>query len=409
MNLTRPADPLRRLHAACLASLLLALAAPVQAAGTCSEHTSALRRPSGMLLTPEGNLVVAETGTTAPHSGRLTIVDRDGHPRTLIDGLPSGIADVGDPSGPQGVALRGRTLYVTIGVGDIAIMGRDAAGNLVRGSAVPNPNGPSSPLFASVLAVHFSAEVERRTKGFTLTTGDHAMLAAGHTLELSNGGADRITVQRLADFPNYAPAPHPVVAGNVRNSNPFHPVVAGSQLYVTDGGRNHLWRVELLTRTVGVAAEFPPVPNPMFGSAVPGGPTLEAVPTGVALYGGELLVALFRGAPFPPGSSTVQRVDVASGTGTPLIAGLKTAIGVLPLPAVYGLSGGAGLLVLQHASAGPFFGGSGQLLHFTAPGAAPSLVADCLTLPTAMALDRRSGLVYVSELGGRLVRIAAPR
>ena len=52
--------------------------------------TSGLRRPMGMALSNQGNVLVSETGTATPHSGRISIVDPSGDRRTLLDGLPSG-------------------------------------------------------------------------------------------------------------------------------------------------------------------------------------------------------------------------------------------------------------------------------------------------------------------------------
>src|SRR5689334_6130623 len=81
-----------------------------------------LERPAKLTLTPLGNLLVAEVGTAtaAPNTGRVSIVDPDGTRRTLIDGLPSAPTNAANtPSGPSGLFLSGRTLYVTIGEGDV--------------------------------------------------------------------------------------------------------------------------------------------------------------------------------------------------------------------------------------------------------------------------------------------------
>jgi hypothetical protein len=116
----------------------------------------------------QGRLLVfvGRAGSFAPHSGRNTRFvepERVGAAR-WIEGLPSGVNDVGAPSGPAGLLLRGRTLLVAIGVGDVGVMGRNASGVPVPGSAQVNPNGPSSPLFSSVLAIHFSAEASAAPK-----------------------------------------------------------------------------------------------------------------------------------------------------------------------------------------------------------------------------------------------------
>src|SRR5205807_194762 len=147
-----------------------------------------------------------------------------------------GLSDVGDPDGPGGLFLRGRTLYVAFGVGDVGVLGRDAAGGLVFGSDVPNPNGASSPLFSSILAIHFSADVENTAEAFTLSMADQQALASGRKVTLSTG-SDHVAIEIIANFPDYVPFPHPVVAGNVQLSNPFGVVGVGDQLYVTDGGR----------------------------------------------------------------------------------------------------------------------------------------------------------------------------
>ena len=121
-------------------SVALAASAAVvgdaQANAQCTQLASGLRSPLGTALTNQGNLLVSETGTTAPRSGRISIIDPNGNRRTLLRGLPSGINDVGDPSGPAGIFIRGRTLYLAIGAGDVGIAGP------FPGTALENPNGP---------------------------------------------------------------------------------------------------------------------------------------------------------------------------------------------------------------------------------------------------------------------------
>ena len=90
-----------------------------------TELISGLQRPLGTTISNKNNLIVAESGTAMSNSGRISIIDLNGNRRTLLDGLPSGIAieGGGEPSGPAGVAMRGRTLYLAIGVGDAVIAG----------------------------------------------------------------------------------------------------------------------------------------------------------------------------------------------------------------------------------------------------------------------------------------------
>jgi hypothetical protein len=251
--------------------------------------------------------------------------------------------------------------------------------------------------------------LERNTAGFTLTPADQQTLANGERVQKSNGGGDQISIRLIANFPNFFPEPSPEVPGNVRGSNPFDLVVVESRhdndhdndrhdrddhrtpdrIYVSDGGRNLVWKVNPESGAFSILAVFPQVANPLFGP-----PFIDAVPTGIAYSHGRLLVTLFRGFPFPPGTSVVAEVSLLTGNPTPLISGLKSAIDVLPLRSRHDIDH----LVLQHASVGPFFDSPGLLLRFETPAGPPDVVANCLTLPTSMTLDRRNGTIYVTEL-----------
>ena len=59
-----------------------------------------------------------------------------------------------DVEGPNGLALAGRTLYIANGEGDSHSSGPRP------GTLVPNPNGPSSPLYATILQVTFSNDID---------------------------------------------------------------------------------------------------------------------------------------------------------------------------------------------------------------------------------------------------------
>src|SRR5215813_4213883 len=137
-------------------AVLMILLRTVPASAQCTTLVSGLREPLGTALSNQGNLLVSETGTIALHSGRISILDSEGNQRTLLDGLPSAGNDlpVPEPSGPAGIFMRGRTLYVVIGVGDVGRPGP------LPGTTIPNPNPVSSPLFSSVLAIQFSAHTE---------------------------------------------------------------------------------------------------------------------------------------------------------------------------------------------------------------------------------------------------------
>jgi hypothetical protein len=296
----------------------------------------------------------------------------------------------------------------------------------VSGAVVPNPepNTPSSPIFSSVLAIHFGDHfVERRTDGFTLTLTHQQALAEGKRVRLSNGDGDKITLELVANFPNFTPNPLPGLPNNVRSTNPFDLVLVRDsngrdrdkgrhdddkdrcetdQVYVTDGGQNLIWKVDVNSGAFSMLAVFPPVANPVTGI---GGPFVEAVPTGIAHFRDELLVTLFRGFPFPLGASVVERVDPLTGNHAPFITELKSAIDVIPLRRHHD----SDFLVLQHDSFGPppfpTFSSPGLLLRFETPVGSSVIIADCLTRPTSMALNRRTGNVYITELGGNVVSI----
>src|SRR5215211_1492349 len=365
-------------------SHVISLLVPAQANAQCNELISGLRQPIGTVLSNQDNLLVSENGTTAVLSGRISIVDPSGNRRTLLDGLPSAISDVGEPSGPHGILMRGRYLYVAIGTGDVGVAGP------FPGTTVENPNGPSSPIFSSVLRIHFSANVEKTTGGFTLTPANQQALANGETLSLSSGGGDAITIQMIADFSNFVPFPLPSFPQNIQLSNPFDLVPVGDSLYVTDGGRNRVWQIDVSTGAVSTLVTFPNIPNPIFPTV--GGPFLQAVPTGIASFQHQLLVALFRGAPFPTGVSSIEQVDPMTGGDTPFITGLTTAIDILPITK----KGATNYLVLQYASAGPFFQGPGLVLRFDTPAGPPSVIASCLTAPTSMTLNKKTGTLHAS-------------
>jgi hypothetical protein len=97
----------------------------------------------------------------------------------------------------------------------------------------------------------------------------------------------------------------------------------------------------------------------------------------------------------------VEQVDPMRGNDIPFITGLTTAIDILPIKE----KGETNYLVLQFASAGPFFQGPGLVLRFSDPAGSPTVIADCLTAPTSMTLNKKTGTLYVSEGSGRIVAI----
>ena len=377
---------------AILASGILG-ATDARAQATCTTPlTSGLKFPLAIVQTNQRNLLVSETGEHGVlHSGRISMVSTDGIRRTLVDGLPSATNDVNEPAGPAGLVMRGRTLYVAIGIGDTIL---PVGTTPVR---IGNP-APASRLFSSVLAMHFSAHTERTTTGFDLSVADQESLADGQTVRLADSAGNKLTIELVANFPDYVANPTPTAPANVRGSNPFDLELIGDQLYVTDGGRNLVWKADIHTGSAEPLATFPPIANP----TPVGAPVIEAVPTGIREFEGQLFVTLFRGFPFPPGTSVVEQIDPATGAHAPAVSGLRTAVDVL-----FADDGEhAAPVVLQHAS-GPLlppFSGPGSLTRLD--GSLTTVLANCLGRPTSMVRDEHSGVFYITELvGGRVVMV----
>ena len=351
-----------------------------------------LQRPSKLVLTPLGNLLVAEVGTATPvNSSRVSIVDAGGNRRTLIEGLPSAINAVNLPTGASGLYLRGRTLFVTIGEGNVT-----RPGPFPR-TEVANPT-PASPIFSSVLAVHFSADAERNTTGVALTLADHEALKEGRRLVRFDADGRRITVGLVVDFPDFVPEPLPILATNVRHSHPYGVVADDEFLYVVDGGFNLVHKVEIDTGLYETLVSFPLTPNPTaFGPRM-----IENVPTSIRWDGDRLLVTVLSGFPFIAGLSQVRAIDPDSGANFALITGLASAIDVLPLRE----DGETVAYLALEYSLAHLAGGPGRLRLFDADGNPIAVVAGGLVTPSSMAYDPETGFVIVAELDpGRLVLI----
>jgi hypothetical protein len=359
-----------------------------------STFATGLVAPSKIIQTPRGNFIVAEAGPPVPNNGRVSIVDQQGNRRTLLDGLPSARTFVGDYNGTTGVYLQGRTLYVLNGQGDVTLAGP------VPGTERSNST-PASPIFSSILAVHFSAAAEDATTGIALTPADHQALKSGQTLTRSDAEGHRIVIELFADFPDYASEPRPNFAENVRHSHPYGIVADDEFLYVVDAGFNKVRKLEIASGAEQTLTSFPPTPNP----GLVGPPFIENVPTTIRWNGDELLVTLLSGAPFLPGLSQVRQVDPATGANNGLIQGLSAAVDVIPLTRD---DSSAGFLTLEFNLhfPGP---GLGRLQFFSTPDASPVVLADCLTTSTSMLLDRKSDRVMITELAtGRLVTLELP-
>jgi len=375
---------INRFMAAIFAAFPMALLA--QAPNT-TVLASGLESPFKLTRTAEGNLLVTEAGR-ATHAGRVSHITRSGSRTTLIGGLPAAPTTDG-VSGPTGIALTGRRLLVAIGQGDTLVAGT------APGTEAPNPKGPSSPIFSSVLSFEFSTEVDRVTAPFNLTAEHRSRLADGSDITIDNGAGTTAVVSVLTDFRDYVADPRI----NARASNPFGLAIDPDRpatLWVNDAGMNAVWRVDMRTGRAQIAARIAPSPNPIAGP-----PFIDAVPTSVRPFNGMLLVSCLSGFPFLAGQGQVVLIDPATGNVEPFIPHLSAAMDVVPLRAE-----GQFLSLEFSANMGAQTPppGRAQLHQFTGS----RIVAPVLITPTSMEADPATGEIFVVELGPGRVSVVRP-
>jgi len=387
-------EPQTFAFAVCVLCAFMAGSLPAQTPQTVASN---LRRPAKIIQSPLGNYLVAEAGTTAASNiARVSIVDAQGDRRTLIDGLPSSLTFIGDSSGASGLYLRGRTLFISIGEGNVTLPGP------VPRTEIPNPN-PASPLFSCVLAVTFSANAEQETTGVQLTVADHQALKDGEHLLRFDADGRKIAIELVVDFPDYVPEPVPALATNVRHSHPYGVVADDDHVYVVDGGYNRVHKAEIASGTFATLVSFPNIPNPLFGTI--GGPTMEIVPDSIHWNGDQLIVSLLSGFPFPAGTSQVVGINPQTGARTPILGGLSSSVDVLALRQD---DETVGFLALEYSLA-HLAGAPGRLRLFDAAGTSPATLATGLVTPGSMVYDRKTGQVVIGLLSvGQLVSIQLP-
>jgi len=375
-------------------ALGLALVAAPAPAQVVQPFVTGLRTPVKLHALPQGELLVSEAGT-GPNTGRVSFVDRDGRRSTIIDGLPSGLGGPSgtEPGGPSGLVQIGRRLFVVIGGGDIVL---EMAGT------IPNPS-PSSPLFSSVLLLEFPDGAGEFGFDFALPASAHAAIAAGQGIYLRNARGESVRVSRLADFPDYVAEPTAAEPRNVRHSNPFGIVGSNTRIAVVDAAFNRLWTVAI-TPTLGAPvalANFAPVPNTVPGV---GPPVSDAVPTSIREVGNDYVVSLLSGFPFGPGAAGVLRVNRSTGATERVLSGLQTAIDVLPV------AGTTDQFYVLEYSRAFMTNGPGRLIRVDATRGTSLVLADPLQNATSMALDTRTGDLFVIERrANRIVKVLVPK
>lgn len=358
-------------------------------AAWCQPQTLAtgLQTPVKIVLTPQGNFLVTETSMN-PNSGRVSFVSRAGVRRSLIEGLPSGTeVTLAGGSGPAAMALRERTLYLSIGPGDLERMGA------APGTSMLNPKSASSPIFSSLLEIRFSADVDTIGSTFHMTAQHQQALNDGAEVELADAGATA-RISLLARFP--IAEPHP--AAIYKFSNPWGLALSedGRNLYLTDASQNCLLRIDTATGRWRRVARFPPLANP----TPVGPPVLDAVPTNVRIYGDSVLVSFLSGFPFARGNARVLIVNPETGAADPFIFGLSSATDVLWRPRPGGRPQFFALEFSTNQSANP--APPGRLLRFDTPEAQ---VAGTFVTPVNMVFDEATSELFILELRGQIQKL----
>jgi len=380
-----------RRHTAGLIAAIVALALAgfslpdLARAATQQVFASGLAGPLKIDATRDGAFVVSEQGS-GHNDGRLSRVDAYGTVFPLLSGLPSGISPTGGPSGPSGVVVR-NCCVVDLGMSEGDVLRFDGA----PPREVPNPVASVSPLFSALLQLVFDRPMDSLTGSFALTPADHVTLTDGREVQLSNTAGEKLTVRLLADFKDFRPDPQI----NVRGSNPFgmtHSAKPFGTLLV-DSGQNSV----MFAGPIGAAKtlyRFPPIVNPP--GVVP--PVSDAVPTSIRHYqGSQFVVSLLTGSPFLAGSASLRLFDVDTQSETVLLPGLTTVTDVLILP--------SGIYVLE-LSTNMNAGEPGRLLHFSDPGAEPTIIASGLLGASGMTYSPKDDAIFIAEVYvGRITRV----
>ena len=403
----RPLMPERLLVAG--AALLVAASSSIAVAQPSQVTVLAPAQNARMLVLPGGSLLVAEPGP-GPNRGTLILLDSNGDRRTFLGGLPSGLSSIRSidgrtlllPDGPDGLALSGNTLYVAIGEGD----GFRPRGADWPGALVPNPDGVSSPILASVLKIEFtSPDVFDGGVPFFLEPASHESLLDGATVTLL-GGEHPPSATVLAAFrpgiPDaatvYRPS-HPngiaVLEPSPESSGERTVVLArrSQSLYVADSGTNRLIRVDPASGRSSTLVRFPDPTEILTGP--PTGGTLQSVR---AFNFGRLLVAISGAS---PGGGSVQAVDAATGATQTLIPNLNSAVDAVARDTARGIQ----LFVLEKSAANgqP---GTGRVLVFDVGAPIGREVVTGLNDPVGLAIDETNRRLLISSRGDRLILFA---
>jgi sugar lactone lactonase YvrE len=351
-----------------MALALVAFSGVAQAQGGGTTIAGGLNGPQGVLVDPEGNVWVIDSGTggdtqlaiTDPESGeeltatlgdtaRVIKIAADGS-QTVAASLPS-LMFGQETAGGARLALLDGTLYATSGIWQDSA-GETAAPNMA--AVVKIADGQ-----ATQVATTWPLERDQNPDGFVLESHPYGLAA----------GPD-------------------------------------GKLWVTDAGANDLLTVDAATGQIALVAVFGGLPSPMANPARGGAQEADPVPTGIAFdQAGTAYVSFLSGAPFVPGSAKVVTVS-ADGTVSDYATGLTTLTDLQTGPDgnLYAVQFG------RFSQQGPE-PNSGAIIRVKA-GTASEVVVDGLLFPTSIAFNA-AGDAFVTTGGvgapgsGQVVQFAA--
>lgn len=179
-------------------------------------------------------------------------------------------------------------------------------------------------------------------------------------------------------------------------SNPYDLVLdASGDIFVTDSGANAVLRVDGTTNEITPFAIFTNRENPLFaGGAGIGGPTMDQVPTGIAIGpDGAIYITTLTGFPFPTGAARVYRLEDGNADGDALDDGESTIFFEGLTTATDLVFDANGDLLVSQFSTNMLAGAPGRISRIS--GGTATTVAHLLVTPTSLTLS--DGRLLVSQ------------
>ena len=360
-----PSPIIRGIAIAAAIVLLAPAAVLVRAQSGLLVIASGLDNPRGLAFGPDGGLYVAEAGrggtstacAPAPDppfpnrcygpSGAITRILAVGDQRRVVVGLPSiAMANGGNAQGPVDIDFGLGAAFVTIGFG----------GN-------PALRAPLEAVGAQM----------------------------GRLVRINSIGQP----ETLLDLSAHEVANNP--DGGAIDSNPFGLDIVANGAYYADSGGNAVMRIGL-TGVISTVAVFPN------RQPFPGSPTVQAVPTAVAVAAnGDVFVGELTGAPFLVGAARVYRIPAAGGTPEVVATGFTNIIDI-----TFGPDGRG--YVLEHDVDGIIAPGvEGRLTRLNANGTQTVLASTGLIKPGGVAIGPDNAAYVTTSANspgvGQVVRI----